>query len=259
MSEPILPDIKNIKSSESYTLPSKGLLYKPEDNIPASITLRRMTTKEDKIRMRNQSEDTIRRDILQACILEKDVDANKLKLMDANYLLFKLRVLSLLDDIYKVGCYCGTCGTEFIHEVELSKVPVKYLTKSVLSKLKVKLPISGSSVDLKFPSLGDIIKTGQDLRDYFEQFPQADKEEAVYTMSSLIFIDKVNGNEMLPEEKEAWLDSMDILDNRAFRDVTNDLDGTYGFTELLEAKCPKCGNIVKHRLPITSELFTPSK
>ena len=46
----ILPNIKNIKSQESYTLPSKGLVYKPEDNIPASITLRRMTTKEEKMR-----------------------------------------------------------------------------------------------------------------------------------------------------------------------------------------------------------------
>ena len=61
-----------------------------------------MTTKEDKIRMRNLSEDKIRRDILQACILEPDVKADKLKLSDANFLLFKLRVLSLLDDLYKV-------------------------------------------------------------------------------------------------------------------------------------------------------------
>ena len=52
----ILPNIKNIKSRESYTLPSKGLVYAPEDRIPASVTLRRMTTKEEKIRLRNESE-----------------------------------------------------------------------------------------------------------------------------------------------------------------------------------------------------------
>ena len=54
MTEEALPDIKNIKSQETYTLPSKGMFYTKEDKIPASITLRRMTTKEDKIRLRNQ-------------------------------------------------------------------------------------------------------------------------------------------------------------------------------------------------------------
>ena len=110
-SKEILPDISNIKTQETFTLPSKGLVYDERDNIPASITLRRMTTKEDKIRMRNLSEDKIRRDILQACILEPDVKADKLKLSDANFLLFKLRVLSLLDDLYKVQIVCPNCAT----------------------------------------------------------------------------------------------------------------------------------------------------
>ena len=99
-SKEILPDISNIKTQETFTLPSKGLVYDERDNIPASITLRRMTTKEDKIRMRNSTEDRIRRDILDACILDEGVNAGNLKLMDANFLLFSLRSLSLLDDKY---------------------------------------------------------------------------------------------------------------------------------------------------------------
>ena len=46
----ILPDITNIKTQETYTLPSKGLVYNKADKIGSSITLRRMTTKEDKMR-----------------------------------------------------------------------------------------------------------------------------------------------------------------------------------------------------------------
>ena len=115
--EMILPDITNIKSQETYTLPSKGLLYTEKDNIPASITLRRMTTKEDKIRMRNSTEDRIKKDLLQACILEDNVDAGNLKLVDANFLLFRLRSLSLLDDTYKIQVRCRNCGTVFIHEI----------------------------------------------------------------------------------------------------------------------------------------------
>ena len=50
----ILPDITNIKTQDTFTLPSKGLVYDKTDKIGSSLTLRRMTTKEDKMRMRNE-------------------------------------------------------------------------------------------------------------------------------------------------------------------------------------------------------------
>ena len=176
----ILPNIKNIKSRESYTLPSKGLVYAPEDRIPASVTLRRMTTKEEKIRLRNESEDKIRRDLLQACILD-EFDVNKLKLEDANFLLFRLRALSLLDDTYKLGLQCSGCGTEFVHQINLSEVPIKYMEEKSLEKMNIVLPISGANVTLKLPSMGDIITMGDTLREYMSRFPNADKGETIYT------------------------------------------------------------------------------
>lgn len=254
----ILPNVTNIKSSETYVLPSKGLLYKPEDNIPASITLRRMTTKEDKMRMRNESEDTIRRDILQACITTPGIDAGKLKLMDANFLLFRLRAISLLNDIYKIQCMCPKCGAEFIHEVNLSEVPIVYFDEKKLDKLEVILPVNGNKITLKYPSLNDMITRGKDLRNYFDKFPNIDKNEAVYTMSGLLYVDKVNENTLLSEELEAYLDNLDILDNRAFRRSISDIDNLYGFEEELSTVCPSCNAEVKHGLPITSELFNPS-
>ena len=59
----VLTDIKNIKTRETYTLPSKGLLYDVVDNIPQSVTLRRMTTKEDKLRLRNENEEQSRKEL----------------------------------------------------------------------------------------------------------------------------------------------------------------------------------------------------
>lgn len=259
MNEEILPNVSNIKSSETYTLPSKGLLYNETDNIPSSITLRRMTTKEDKMRLRNQSEDKIRRDILQACILDKDVDAGKLKLMDANFLLFRLRSLSLLEDTYKVSCFCPACATSFIHEVNLAEIPVDYITKTKLSNLKVTLPISGQTVEFKYPSLDNFITTGEDLRAYYDRFPEADKAEAVYTASMIVYVDKVNNTKLMKEEVEQWLDELDIIDSRAIKQSIETLDSLYGFVEQIKTKCPKCGNEVKHGLPITNELFDPSK
>ena len=257
-SKKILPDIKNIKSQETYTLPSKGLVYDETENIPSSITLRRMTTKEDKMRMRNETEDKIRRDILQACIINEGVDAGKLKLADANFLLFRLRSISLLNDIYKVQVTCPHCGTVFIHEIELSKVPIEYFNEDKKTNMIINLPFSGVEMELKYPSLSDMIRMGEKLREYFEQFPNADKTEAIYTTSAMLYIKKVNNNIIMNEELEDLLDSLDIIDNREFRKKLQEIDNLYGIKSDIEGECPECKNIVRHGLPITAELFYPS-
>lgn len=256
--EELLPDVKNIKTQETYTLPSKGLVYAPEDNIPAALTLRRMTTKEDKMRLRNQSEEQTRKDLLQACIIEP-IDAGKLKLMDANFLLFRLRGISLLSDIYKIYCRCPNCGTEFIHEVNLLDIPIKYMNKEKLEKLNTILPISQAKIELHYPSIDNIISIGKELREFTSRYPNADRGEYLYTLSASVYIDKVNGNKLMREEIENYLDSMDILDSRSLREAISSLDDEYGFEDTLVGKCPTCDNDVKHGLPITSELFTPSK
>ena len=257
-SKEILPDINNIKSSESFTLPSKGLCYSAESKIPASITLRRMTTREDKMRMRNAAENVIKKDILQACILE-DIDAGKLTITDANFLYFKLRVISLLDDTYKIRCICPNCGTEFIHQINLSEVPVKYLTKKAIDDLKVELPLSKQKIDFKLPTLDDMIRAGEAFTEHFEQFPDADRTEYLYVASRIMYIEKVNGQKLMSLELEDWLDSLDIIDNRAVSDITNQLVNLYGFVDDIIGQCPKCKSDVPHGLPITAELFTPSK
>lgn len=254
----ILYDVKNIKTSESYTLPSKGLVYDEKDGIPASITLRRMTTKEDKMRMRNQSEDKIRRDILDACITTEGVSADKLKLSDANFLLFRLRVLSLLDDTYKVQIVCPNCGTTYIHEVKLSEVPVNYMNEDKLNILSIELPICKAKISLKQPSLKDMITMSEKLQEYFDKFPNADRAEAIYTTSAMLYVKEINGKSMLSEELEDWIDNLDIIDNREFRKKLISVDGMYGLDDNLSCKCPSCSFETTHGLPITNELFNPS-
>lgn len=254
----ILPDVKNIKAQETFTLPSKGYLYAPEDNIGSSLTLRRMTTAEDKMRLRNASDDEIKKAILQACILNENIDAGKLKLVDANYLFFRLRCISLLNDMYKVTCYCNRCRTEFVHELNLTQVPVTFLSKDKLKNMSFELPISKDRIELKYPSLNDLIRISSQLADYFEKFPNADRGETAYTISGVLYINTVNGNHLLTEELEYYLDNMDIIDGKLLRDKIGQLDDFYGFQNNLKTKCPKCGSEVTHGLPLTSELFNPS-
>ena len=254
----ILADITNIKTQDTFVLPSKGLVYDPEENIPASITLRRMTTKEDKIRMRNEGEDKIRRDILQACILDPEVKAENLKLSDANFLLFRLRVLSLLDDIYKLQITCPDCGTQFIHEIKLSEVPVEYMNDDKLKEFTITLPLTKQVVTLKLPALKDVIEMGDYLKKYFAKYPEVDRSETIYITSAMLYVKEVNGQFMIKEELEQWLETMDIIDNKAFRKAVTSIDDVFGFDTNLNCQCPNCQKEIKHGLPITAELFNPS-
>ena len=254
----ILPDISNIKSHETYTLPSKGLVYKPEDNIPASITLRRMTTKEDKIRMRNASEEEIRKEILQACITDSGIRAGKLCLEDANFLMFRLRSLSLLDDTYKIQCHCKSCDTDFINEIELSKIHVNYLNKKDLDNMHIELPISKSKIDLKYPNLDDMMMVNNKVKEYFANNPTADRGETIYTISAIVYIDKVNGQKLLYEELENWIETLDIIDNRELRRIISIIDDKIGIDTIIETQCPKCSNKIIHGIPLVTELFKPS-
>ena len=99
---------------------------------------------------------------------------------------------------------------------------------------------------------------GDNLRNYFDKFPNADRAEAVYTISTIMYIDKVNNNKLLAEELENWVDNLDILDSRAIRDIITKLDNTYGFLDNILTQCPNCKQEVEHGLPITNELFNPS-
>ena len=260
MKEELLKDVYNIKNQETYTLPSKGIFYKSTDKISSTITLRRMTTKEDKIRLRNQTQPEIIKDLLNACIVDKDIEAGNLKLFDANYLLFQLRVLSLLDDTYKVALQCPFCSTEFIHEVNLTEVPINYAKKEDLKLLELQLKVSQDKIKLKIPTLNQIINMQKKLEEYFDQFPNADKVEKLSLAINAIYLDKVNGTDMsMTELAEEYITNLDIIDNRQLEKVISKLDTMFGISNNIKTKCPKCDREVLHGLPITNELFSPSE
>lgn len=254
--EEIVPNVTNIKSQETFLLPSKGLFY-TNPNMQ-SITLRRMTVKEDKLRMRNDAEDIIRKNLLQACTIGEGIDIGQLTIFDANYLLFCLRRISLLNNIYKVRLICPYCESEFIDEVDLSKVKIKYADKNNLPNLDVVLPISKLKIKLKYPSLNNTIMLRENISEYMKMNKDADLSELIYELGDIIYIDTVNSKNMISEELEDLIDNLDIIDLRVIKDSVRKMDGQYGIDDDILCQCPNCKKDVHHGLPITGELFSPS-
>lgn len=254
--EEVVPNVTNIKSQETFLLPSKGLFYNNPNM--KSITLRRMTVKEDKLRLRNEGEDKIRKNLLQACTIGEGIDIGQLTLFDVNYLLFCLRRISLLNNIYKVRCYCPHCEAEFIDEVDLSKLKIKYVEENNLPNFDITLPISKIKIKLKYPSLNNTIMLRENIVEYLKMNKDEEVGELLYELGDIIYIDKVNGGSMITEELEDFIDNLDIVDLRTIKDGVRKLDGQYGIDDDILCKCPNCKKDVHHGLPITGELFSPS-
>lgn len=254
--EEIVPNATNIKTQETFTLPSMGLIY-PNGN-PKTITLRRMTVREDRIRMRNESESKIRKDILQACTLDQGIDIGQLALFDVNYLLFCLRRISLLNNMYKVKLICPHCESEFIDEIDLSKLKIRYASKENLPNFNIELPISKAKVKLKFPTLNGMIMFGDSITEYSKMNPDIDMSELLYAYGDIIYISEINGKYVIFEEIEDFIDSIDLVDLKYLKSELKKLDNLYGFDDEILCKCPNCKKEITHGLPITNELFTPS-
>lgn len=253
--EEVVPNVTNIKTQETFTLPSMGLFYK-DPNLK-SITLRRMTIKEDMIRMRNEGEDKIRRDLLQACTIG-NVNIGQLTLFDVNYLLFCLRRISLLNNTYKIRCICPHCKVEFIDEIDLTKLKIKYASEDNFPIFNVTLPVSKIIVKLKYPSMESTILFRDRISDYLKSNPKIDVGELLYSLGDMLYIDTFDGKFMVYEELEDIITGLDILDSREIKRAIRELDGKYGMDDDILCKCPNCEKDVHHGLPITSELFTPS-
>lgn len=254
--EEVVPNMTNFKTQETFVLPSKGLFY-ANPNM-GSITLRRMTIKEDKIRMRNEGEDKIRRDLLQACVVGEGIDVGQMTIFDINYLLFCLRRISLLNNIYKVKCVCPSCRAELIDEVDLSKLKINYADENNLPNMTVTLPMSKLQIKLKYPSINSTIHFRETISEYLKMNPNEDAGELLYMLGDIMYIESVNGNSMLSEELEDLLSNLDIVDSKALKLAIRDIDGKYGIDDEIKCKCPNCSNDVVHGLPITGELFSPS-
>lgn len=254
--EEVVPNVSSIKSQETFLLPSKGLFYTNQNM--KSITLRRMTVKEDKIRLRNEGEDKIRRDLLQACVVGEGIDVGQLTLFDVNYLLFQLRRISLLNDTYKVRCICPHCDAEFIDEVDLKKLKIKYAETENLPNFDITLPLSKLKIKLKYPSLSSTIMLRENIVEYLKRNPDENVGELLYELGDIVYIESVNGNKMITEELEDMITNLDILDSREIKKGIKKMDGLYGIDDMILCQCPSCKKDVSHGLPITGELFSPS-
>ena len=223
----------------TYKVPSAGLFGGPTE-----VTLRPMTTKEEKIIYTSRDMSFIEK-IVKSCIVEpKNVDIDLLHPNDITYLLYMIRELTFGPN-YKQKMQCPYCGLRQDIEIDITEMTYEILDlESLDEKLNVKLPVCGDTVQLKLLSQGDFNHIDEYIKRLVRQNKLEDPEGYKYVYRFAKMIKTINGEEKEDiKEVISYIDNLNMRDFGVIKDVLQDIP--IGINTLNIRKCRNCGEEVE--------------
>jgi hypothetical protein len=251
--------VKETSIQETYTLPSKGLLY---EGIPSEITLRAMTTFEEKTRLSTNSFFKTMPMIINACIVDNDnlkIDAAKLSLFDMYFLMYKLRVVTYGPE-YKLNLQCPTCEGNVDVIVNLDDLKCNEITSAddphAHEPFSIgKLPVSGDSIECRYLTASDMIDIEREAKMIKKNSPLY-VGEPDYLLSLQKKIVTINGEKLPPFRVQKYVETMNSKDGLYIDNRNAEIN--LGIQLSCIETCPKCLGDIEFILPMTSEFFRPT-
>lgn len=242
--------------TETYTLPSKGKLYGEE--FGSEVTIRSMTTFEEKMRLGNQGFWKTMCSILDAVVTSPETyESRAMTLFDFYFLMYKMRAVSY-GPTYKVTVTCPHCGHKEIVKVDLDSLNVNYLSEDIKEPFEIgPLPRSGDTLGCRFLRVTDSINNEKKSREILEKSPNY-IGDPMYILSRASQIVTINGEEVTPIEIQMYVERMDALDSAYFSQVYNKISNGVGLDAVGSGTCSACGESLEFDLPMNSEFFRPT-
>lgn len=240
--------------NETYDMPSRGLLG---ESTPAKITLRAMTTIEEKMRLASTGI-TVMPNIIKACLVEPtNTDTHNWTVTDIQFAMYKLRTVTYGPE-YKISLRCPRCGNKFDVTVNLDDLNVNELPDGFTSPFSIgPLPVSGDMLDCKFLTVRDYASIEKESKRILKKYPDYVGDPALI-LTIQHRIEKVN-DEVLPGQRiQQYIENMHARDLSYFNSKYNDISDSYGIDiyDMVET-CPKCQEDVTFDLPMNEEFFRP--
>lgn len=238
------------KYETTIELPSRGKLY--ESGLE-SITLRAMTTAEEKMLLGSTGENAFDR-ILKECIVEpKDIKLAELLPADKHFILIKLRTHTY-GSMYNIQGRCEACGEKSDFAVNLDEFYVNELDDDFEEPIEFTLPISGDKLSCKLLRGSDMDLISTQARKVSKR-TKAKVSELEYTMRMARHITKINGEETDFGKAQNYVKDMHGQDSAYFWYELN--KQPIGLDTTVEETCPECGEAMEFFMPINSEFFRP--
>ena len=238
---------------KTYQLPSNGFFGGPKE-----ITLRAMTTKEEKILLTARDFSMFDRIVKSCCIEPKDLDTGLLHQNDIMYLVYALRELTF-GNTYIQDIKCPECGFSQEAEIDIANMEVNILdTDNIDERLSVKLPVAGDTLQLKLLSSGDIKRLDKQIKQKIAKGKIQDPESYEFLVKLMETIVTKNGDDFESiEEKRHYTDNLNLRDLVAIQNTLNKIN--FGLDNRVIVTCVKCNEDVEVNGLICPEFFRPSK
>lgn len=244
-----------IAIQETFRLPSNGKLY--GGTIPEEVTLRCMSTLDEKVRLSSVNPFKTTPKIVRNCLEGMDFDTEELKLFDLYFLMFKLREITYGSE-YKVKAYCKACRSEQPVVVDLRELEVNMLEENDTEPFQITLPVSGDTLGCKYLSCTDLNILQNQVERMKAKNPDLDESDLSFIPGLCQRVVTVNNEEWSLPKLTQYFQEMNARDYNYFEQKYTNITNKPGINLNYVATCPKCGNPIIFEVPVLSEFFRPS-
>lgn len=246
----------NYTISESYVLPSKGLIYdKPVD---PNFTVRSMTTAEEMKRLSpTETPYKVMSEIIEDCLVKKlEIPVYDLCIGDYQFLLHKLRIVTYGPQ-YKMAIQCPNCGEVSVSNVSLDSLHVYEHEESFGEATVINLPQSGKRIELKVQTPRIIEEIALKTKDIKKRMKDSLVDPSfLVTLQSII--KTVDGQVLSETALDSLVRKLPMKDANILLQAAKKLNAKVGLDTEVTAKCGSCGYDVVTTFRFTSEFFGPT-
>lgn len=249
--------------TENLVLPSAATkLY--GESFDGVITLRAMTTVEERMRLAGQSFYATMAPILNDCIVdnkkengEYKIDCTAFTIFDFFAAMVKLRIISY-GTKYKTVATCPKCGHQFIYKADLSKLLYNLVPEDFSEPYDIgPLPSSGDTLGCRFLRVKDMIDIEKQVELIRSKNPNY-VGDPQFMLEMYRRIVTVNGNPIDFVEAESYVDNMIAMDSAYYHDEVDKNDFGVVRLNVIDCENPKgCDGIAYWVLLPNKQFFRP--
>lgn len=248
--------INDYTIAESYTIPSKGMVY--DAPVKASVKVRSMTAEDEMKRL--ASSDTpykLMSDLIESCLIEKPgISVYDMCIGDYEFLLHKLRIVTYGPE-YKMSARCPECNNIFTTTYNLDDLAIKEYTEDFDKAKVITLPMTGKLVELNFQTPRTLDNIARRKRDILSKNPEMTTDPGIIlTLAAAIC--KMDGQVLREDQKEAIVRKLPMRDANYLLQSAIKLNEMVGLDTAFTTTCPHCNAEIQSTFRITPEFFSPS-
>lgn len=244
--------VKDSTIVESFTLPSKGLVY--DVPVDPNVTLRSMTVMEEMKRLTpSEFPYKVMADIIEDCMQVKPkIHVYDMCLGDYQFLLHKLRVVTYGPE-YKMTITCPNCGEVVESSADLDSMEVLEYNESYDSLKTLTLPTTNKLIEIKFQTPRDLDEVAKRNKEQKRKTKLSVDYSILYTTMSLI--KSVDGRVLNVVQLEDFVKKLPMKDIKAIISRADELSKKVGLDTKILVKCDQCGYEMVSTFRNTGEFF----